>query len=163
MMDAKAAARFWSHVEEGEGCREWKIAKDRHGYGQFKYNGKTRTAHRIAYELTVGPIPEGMQVDHTCHRPACCNPRHLRLVTPKQNSEHMAGASRNNKAGHLGVSYVRKTGKWMARVTHNGEYHYGGQHATPEEAAKAAAEIRNSLFTHNDKDRIAAALRKLSA
>jgi len=162
-MDAKAQARFWSNVQAGEGCWNWKLSKDRDGYGHFKYNGKTRSAHRIAYELSVGPIPEGMQVDHTCHRPACCNPRHLRAATPKQNSENMAGAYRNNKSGHLGVSYVRKTGKWMVRVSHLGEYHYGGTHATPELAATAATALRNSLFTHNDKDRIAAALRKLSA
>lgn len=153
-MDAKAQARFWSHVEQsGEGCWNWKITKDRDGYGHFKYDGRTLTAHRVAYELRVGPIPEGMQVDHTCHQPGCCNPGHLRAATPKQNSENMAGAYRNNKSGFLGVSYVRKTGKWMVRVSHLGKYHYGGQHATPEEAAKVAAALRNSLFTFNDADR----------
>ena len=152
-MDAKAQARFWSHVETGEGCWNWKIAKDRDGYGHFKHEQKTRTAHRVAYELSVGPIPAGMQVDHTCHQPACCNPAHLRVATPKQNSENMAGAYKNNASGHLGVSLVRKTGKWMVRVSHLGKYHYGGTHATPEEAAKAAAALRNSLFTFNDADR----------
>lgn len=151
----EARARFWSHVETGDGCWPWKSAKDRDGYGHFKCDGKTRTAHRFAYEISAGPIPDGMQIDHTCHVTSCCNPAHLRLVTPKQNSENMAGAYRNNKSGRLGVSYVRKTGKWMVRVSHHGTYHYGGLHATPELAGKAAAALRNSLFTHNDADRIA--------
>lgn len=153
-MDTKAQTRFWSHVDQSdEGCWDWKIAKDRDGYGHFKYDGHTLTAHRVAYELAVGQIPEGMQVDHTCHQTGCCNPKHLRAATPKQNSENMAGAYRNNKSGYLGVSYHRKAGKWTARVSHQGKFHYGGMHATPEAAAKAAADIRNSLFTHNDADR----------
>lgn len=155
-MDAKAQARFWSHVDKSAGCWNWKITKDRDGYGHFKLNATTRTAHRVAYELCIGIIPAGHQVDHTCHNPSCCNPAHLRAVTPKQNCENMAGAYRNNKTGALGVSYVKKTGKWMVRVSHNREYHYGGQHATSELAAKAARELRNSLFTHNDADRAAA-------
>lgn len=155
-MDTKAQNRFWSHVETGEGCWNWKLSKDHDGYGHFKYEKRTLTAHRIAYTLTKGAIPDGMQVDHKCHNPSCCNPAHMRIVTPKQNSENMAGAYKNSKTGALGVSYVKKTGKWMVRVSHNREYHYGGQHATLELAAKAARELRNQLFTHNDVDRLAA-------
>jgi len=58
------------------------------GYGQF-HGGKELPgviyAHRAAYILWNGPIPDGMQIDHRCENPKCCNPQHLWPVTPKQN------------------------------------------------------------------------------
>jgi HNH endonuclease len=62
------------------------------GYGIFQTSTlvpKTRRAHRLAYELWNGPIPPGCQVQHTCDNPLCCNPDHLKLGTPKQNTEQM--------------------------------------------------------------------------
>jgi len=77
--------RFWSKVKFKQfGCWVWLGCKGR-GYGQFKLNGKMVVAHRIAYEQVKGPIPKGMQLDHTCSNRACVNPSHLDPVIPKLN------------------------------------------------------------------------------
>ena len=55
------------------------------GYGQFYANNKNLLAHRVAYEVLVGPIPEGMLVCHTCNNKKCCNPEHLKIGTHQEN------------------------------------------------------------------------------
>lgn len=56
------------------------------GYGQFWFEGRRNEfAHRAAYTLFVGPIPEGLQLDHLCRNRACCNPDHLEPVTCREN------------------------------------------------------------------------------
>lgn len=75
--------RFWSKVvrdDDGLYCWPW-IASTAHGYGQINRDGRPRMAHRVAYELLVGPIPEGLDLDHLCSTPRCCNPSHLEPVT----------------------------------------------------------------------------------
>ena len=63
-------------------CLLWTGYKDHDGYGR-RHNG--RSAHQIAYEQAHGPIPPGMDVDHTCFVRACINPEHLRLLHPSVN------------------------------------------------------------------------------
>ena len=154
-MKPTARERFTSKINKTATCWLWIAAKDRDGYGQFKLDGRMQAAHRVAYLLDIGPIPEGHQVDHTCHQPACVRPDHLRAVTPKQNSENAKGSYRNNRTGALGVSRNSR-GKYIVRVSHNGKYHYGGQFTDLAEADKAARALRNELFTFNDADRKAA-------
>lgn len=55
------------------------------GYGHISYQNKVQPVHRLAYETTVGPIPEGMHLDHLCRRPPCFNPAHLEPVTCREN------------------------------------------------------------------------------
>ncbi len=69
-------------------CWRWTACLTRKGYGRFHINGATRWAHRVAYAIFVGDIPDGMTVDHLCFNPACCRPDHLRLVSPYENSSH---------------------------------------------------------------------------
>lgn len=146
--------RFWMKIQKGPGCWQWTGAIS-DGYGSFGegHKGRTHLAHRFAYELTVGPIPEGMQLDHRCSNRRCVNPAHLRPVTHKQNMEHDSGAQRNSTTGVLGV--YRKKNRYVAGVGHNGRKIYGGSFKTLEEAAEAVKHLRLSLFSHNDLDRIA--------
>lgn len=85
--------RFWSKVRIDVGCWEWLGSKNSQGYGNFgtRYRaGSNRRyviekAHRVAYELCIGPIPEGMTLDHLCRNHSCVNPAHLEAVTNREN------------------------------------------------------------------------------
>lgn len=87
--------RFWSHVDRRSDCWLWTSALDNHGYGAFTLPGKTAKAHRYAYELLVGPIPDGLTLDHVkargCRHRHCVNPAHLEPVSRGVNT--MRGAS----------------------------------------------------------------------
>ena len=86
---------FWSYVEPAEGCWTWlgKIAK---GYGRYGRTG----AHRVAYLLRVGPIPEGLEIDHLCRNTACVRPDHLEAVTHEENMRRRAASTTECKYGH---------------------------------------------------------------
>lgn len=89
---------FLSHVGQITltGCHLWTAACGRHGYGQFRYEGGMKLAHRVAYMLFVGVIPPGMCVLHRCDTPVCVNPAHLWLGTHKDNMKDMANKGRCN-------------------------------------------------------------------
>ncbi len=77
--------RFWAKVNKTDGCWEW-TGVTVNGYGRFLFTtGKTVRAHRFAYELLVGPIPDGLQLDHLCRNRSCVNPVHLEPVTQQEN------------------------------------------------------------------------------
>lgn len=96
------------------GCWIWSGAVDSHGYGKccFVWDGKRITvSHRLAYMAFVGEIPEGMQVDHMCWQPQCCNPSHLRLLSALENVSRQRSAMKPFcKHGHPlsgGNVYIR--------------------------------------------------------
>lgn len=68
------------------GCWEWQGEMNRNGYGRVWINGKRLMSHRVTYELLVGPIADGLVVDHLCKNRACCNPEHLEPVTIRENT-----------------------------------------------------------------------------
>lgn len=102
----KWISRFWARIDIGglDDCWPWLGAKHSHGYGQLVISGKRLYAHRVAYELSIGPIPEGYEIDHVkvrgCHKRSCCNPAHLEAVTPEENKL---------RSGWDGVTNARKT------------------------------------------------------
>lgn len=145
--------RFWEKVYKTDTCWLWTACRNEDGYGIFRDRGMKK-AHRVAYELLVGPIPQGMQLDHTCHARACVNPAHLRPVTNKQNGENRVGANLNSESGVRGVRKVH--GKWRARVIHNYKPIHVGYFDTLDEAKAAASEARGRLFTHNVQDQVSA-------
>lgn len=71
--------------EPNTGCWLWMMAVNPDGYGRFGKDGRTKNAHRAAWELYRGPIPTGMQIDHICRVRSCVNPDHLRLVSIATN------------------------------------------------------------------------------
>jgi HNH endonuclease len=97
-LELPLGGRFWSKVQRSEsGCWEWTAAKTV-GYGRFADKGRTLLAHRVAYELLIGPIPEGLQIDHLCRNPSCVNPAHLEPVTSRENLLRGVGEPARNAA-----------------------------------------------------------------
>lgn len=90
---------FWDKVDRTnpEACWLWKGSRFPNGYGQCKMDGKAVGAHRIAYQLVKGRIPEGLLVCHTCDNPSCCNPIHLFLGTALENQQDMVQKGRSTK------------------------------------------------------------------
>lgn len=93
--------RFWEKVDRKgpNDCWLWTAAKfkktDRQmGYGRFDGSGPFTYAHRSAWILTNGPIPDGKLVMHTCDVPLCCNPAHLKLGTHEDNMRDMHAKGR---------------------------------------------------------------------
>lgn len=89
-----AESRFWSKVERGDGYWIWTAGKSSHGYGNFWLNGKTVAAHRFAFERACGPIPEGMELLHSCDRRACVRPDHLSIGTALDNARDAVAKGR---------------------------------------------------------------------
>lgn len=103
--------RFWSNVDrtaDASKCWHWR-GRTLRGYG--KYAGKL--AHRIAYELEIGAIPGGLEIDHLCRTPRCVNPSHLEPVTQKENMRRRYAIYTECASGHPFTpenTYIRPTG-----------------------------------------------------
>lgn len=140
--DAAIVART---AREGD-CTVYTTSHDHKGYAYLKVDGVLRKVHRYVWERERGPIPEGMQVDHTCFNKACFNLAHLRLVTNQQNQSNANGARRNNKSTGIRNVSRRKSGMYAVAIRKNGVDHYFGQFATLDEASTVADRARESLF-----------------
>ena len=125
------AERVLRRVSTREPDECWKFlgSTDKNGYGQVgvKIDGKatTRRAHRLVYEFLVGPIPDGLVIDHLCREPGCVNPAHLEAVTPRENIMRGEGVAAKHAAtshcpqGHLydeGNTYIHPMGKRYCRT-----------------------------------------------
>src|SRR5437899_5599175 len=77
--------RFEAKVPAGPGCMAWMGALDHKGYGRFSVKGINKFAHRIAFELYIGPIGEGLTIDHLCRSRRCQNISHMEAVTMRTN------------------------------------------------------------------------------
>jgi hypothetical protein len=87
--DERVPSRIWQRIRENEaGCWIWTGGMDHTGYGRTKRlenRHRSIATHRLMYELLVGPIPEGLDLDHLCRVRACCNPAHMEAVTRQVN------------------------------------------------------------------------------
>lgn len=145
--------RFWEKVKKGDDCWDWAGYCNKGGYGSFR---SSRTgmvlAHRYSFELAQGEVIGEMFIDHKCHNRRCVNPKHLRKVTKKQNSENHQGTAKSNSvSGVRNVHWDKQSNKWKVTVkrTHGGYFDLEDL-GKADEAAKA---LRNKLYTHNDVDR----------
>lgn len=84
---------FTKFVIADNGCWLWTASCGRGGYGRFNYEGRAQSAHRCAYELLVGPIPDGLEIDHLCRVRNCVNPDHMEPVTHRVNVLRGMGSS----------------------------------------------------------------------
>lgn len=85
-------ANMRCRIAVGERCWDWTGAVTSRGYGSVGHDGRIQSTHRVAYELLIGPIPPGLQIDHLCRNKLCCNPWHLEPVTAQENRrrQHIA-------------------------------------------------------------------------
>lgn len=145
--------RFWSKVNKTETCWLWTEGVTEDGYAQFWRKGKNVRSHRVAWELERGSVPQGLELDHTCHVRHCVYVPHMRLATSKQQKENKVGAQIGSTSKFRGVSFSKSSNKWVAYVCHNYNNEYLGSYDTEEQANHAAEARRNELYTHNDLDR----------
>lgn len=145
--------RFWSKVTIGEpdACWVWTGCRAKDGYGRLTRDGKSHTAHRIAWGFSNGPIPDGMHVLHRCDFPPCCNPAHLWIGTNADNVRDKTAKGRNNSP--TGDRHKSRTKpESVARGDRS------GSRTKPESLARGD---RNG--THTKPDRVARGERQGSA
>ena len=95
------AASFWRRVDKSGDCWEFQGCRlFEGGYGQIKWSGKNKAVHRVAYELEIGPIPDGMTLDHLCQNTGCVRPSHLEAVTVEENIRRRADRKTKCSNGH---------------------------------------------------------------
>lgn len=95
--------RFLSKVKIlPNGCWIWNGARDGNGYGHFGKDGRVQLAHRVSYELFIGPIPLRKYIYHHCDNPSCICPEHLFPGSAIDNAQDAA------KKGHMSHSKIHK-------------------------------------------------------
>lgn len=100
--------RFWSKVDirGPDECWLWLASTNNKGYGQFRFEGTMRYAHRVAWKLTHGSFP-AQHLLHSCDNPLCCNPAHLREGSQAENMADMVAKGRQQ----------RGEGRWNCKLT----------------------------------------------
>lgn len=130
-------------IDPDSGCWIWPFSLDRKGYGRVSFQGKRWLAHRLTFSVFVGPLMDGLQVDHiNCVSRACCNPAHLRQVSQSGNMQNQRGLRANNTSGHIGVCWNKRREKWYAQIQVIGKIRHLGSFTNLDDAiaARKAAE-----------------------
>lgn len=98
-------------------CWVWVASGSPNGYGQISWQGKTTLSHRLAYRLLIGPIPQGLTLDHLCRNRRCVNPGHLEPVTGLENVRRGHAGKRERERTHCakGHPYNLTNTYWYGR------------------------------------------------
>ena len=136
MVKIRYADDFWAHVKKTDSCWLWLGSANELGYGQVFLGYKLHRAHRVAYEMVVGPIPKGMTLDHLCRTRACVKPDHLEPISQRDNVLRGQGITAQKarqthcKRGHpfdLFNTYWNRRGGRICRIcsnAHSLRYYY---------------------------------------
>lgn len=123
-------ARFWSKVAVGHPthCWPWKGGSGEAGYGRFRVDGALVLAHRLAYEIFHGPLPEtpdyhGAVVRHSCDNPPCCNPHHLLVGSQRDNVGDMQARGRERRARGEAAGNSRLTAEQVMAIRRDPRSH----------------------------------------
>lgn len=113
--------RFWPSVSRGELCWEWQGSRSS-GYGMVATSDGVRYAHRVAWELTKGPIPDGLYVCHECANRLCVRPDHLMLCTVAESAARAGLPHRKSLAERFWarVQFGRGCWEWQGRRSNQG-------------------------------------------
>lgn len=113
--------RLGTKFTVGDGCWEWTGARKSNGYGHLKVGAQYRNAHRVLYELLVGPVPDDHDLDHLCRVRHCVRPDHLEPVTRSVNLRRGRQWKRDRTTCPKGHPYdmVEKTGARRCRECRN--------------------------------------------
>jgi hypothetical protein len=141
------------HTDE---CWTWKGSHSRNGYARIKVSGRLLQAHRVMYEGLVGPIPDGLTIDHLCRNRGCVNPAHLEAVTHGVNVLRGVGFSAQNarkthcKRGHLlsgSNLYVRCDGRRVC-ITCKNERERGYRRSALDESENSTVREKSGGAGH---------------
>ena len=142
-MRGTIAERVEAKTRRTDGCWEWTAARNALGYGTISVKRRSTLAHRVAWELTHGPVPDGLCVCHTCDNPGCVRPDHLWLGTREENNHDRSAKGRTHNFGKTHCehgheftpenTYVYREGKARACLRCRSE---GGARRFAEKSAK---------------------------
>lgn len=126
------------------------------GYAMISSGTRPATmlyAHRVSYELHVGPIPAGLDIDHRCHVRRCVNPNHLRVATRRENTSNKKRRAEGKCSSRfVGVCWNKSAKRWEARAHVGGEHLYLGAFGIEEEAASAYVAAISSSTSKLSRD-----------
>jgi hypothetical protein len=87
-------------IDSDTGCWIWTKAMNSKGYGSVRFMGRVVGAHRLVFELLIGPVPSGMELHHKCENRLCCNPGHLSILSLSEHRRRHTRRYPNGEKTH---------------------------------------------------------------